>query len=385
MTKGNSLSKVCHQIAQECTECSQCVGECFFLRETGLTPAEIAHKEPSVEEAYSCTLCGLCEILCPASLSLSTMFSAARKKAVDEGRMEIEAYRYMFPDRRNHLMSFYRKHRGLHYADLSPDREGSSAFFPGCIMLTYSPELVRAVFANLQDTRRELTLITDCCGLPLEQLGLQARHRRYLANLQAKLAGLKIKSIITACPNCYYQLSPLLSSSGIKLLTVYEALDFEAMIGNHPYPASRGELITIHDSCPDRREGIFAGQVRDALKRKGYTVMELPNSKEKTTCCGSGGQVTHFRPDLAEKLVEKRWQEFRQTGAQIFAAYCLGCVLNLAKNSGSNKVQHVLNLLLDLPQDFTGAKQQLRQLFEGPQGEKNWEAVMNEEETENEL
>jgi fumarate reductase (CoM/CoB) subunit B len=385
MPNRNSLSKICHKIAEECTECYQCVEECFFLQETGLTPAEIAARGPSVEEAYSCTLCGLCETLCPASLSLSGMFSAARKEAVDQGRMEIAAYRYMFPDRKNQMMTFYRKHQGLNYNDLSPDRECSTAFFPGCIMLTYSPELVRAVFAHLQDSRQELTLITDCCGLPLEQLGVQARHHRYLGNLQAKLAGLKIKSLITACPNCYYQLSSLLSPGGIKLLTVYEALNIDPIIGNYPDTAGKSNLITIHDSCPDRRDGIFAGQVREALKRKGYTIVELPNSKEKTTCCGSGGQITHFRPDLAEKLVDKRWQEFHRTGAQFFTAYCLGCVLNLAKNSGNKKVQHVLNLLLDVPQDFTGVKQKLRQLFEGPQGEKNWEAIMNEEETDNEL
>lgn len=376
MKNQNSLTEICQVITEECTECGQCTQVCLFLEEAGITPAAMAQRGPSISEAYSCTLCGLCEIVCPVSLKLKDMFLAARKEAVSQGQIDINKYRYMFPDRKNNTLAFYRQYNKIDYADLKPDREASAAFFPGCAMLTYSPELVRAVFAHLQKSRPDLTLITDCCGILLEQLGMSQRYSQFADYLQEKLGRLKIKSLISACPSCYYQLPSTLSGSSIELLTVYEALDLERLISRETPGNNGGTLVTIHDSCPDRWQGTFANQAREALKQMGYSVRELKNNREHTVCCGSGGQLSHFRQDLSQQLIEQRSREANATGADIFAAYCVGCTLNFAKRPSDKKVQHVLNLLLDVPQDFVGVKLKAAQIFEGPQGEKNWEKVM---------
>lgn len=370
MISHDNLVKACEHIIQNCTDCQLCVGACPFLQEVGASPIEIAGRQPTAAEAYSCALCGLCEAVCPASLSVKRMFWEARNAAVRSGQIDINAYRYMFPDREYNVMSYYREARGIQYEHLNCDAECANGFFPGCVMQTYSPELVNEVYKHLKDNWGDISLITDCCGLPLEQLGLEARANSFSSRLLDKLTKLKIRNLIIACPNCYYLLKHKLANSNIKLLTVYEGLAPAKL------PQSPDQEITIHDSCPDRHEGIFAEQARQALTLKGYTVKELPNCKEMAICCGSGGQVTHFRPDLADQLVAQRWQELEQNPASIVAAYCLGCVLNLAKVPNSKKVQHVLNLLLDVEQDFTGVKAKAKEIFEGPQGEKAWNKIM---------
>lgn len=370
MVSYDKLTGACEQIMQNCTDCRLCVEACPFLQEVGAGPLEIAQRKPTVEEAYSCTLCGLCEAVCPTSLSVRQLFWETRNRAVESGQIDINAYRYMFPDRKYTVMSYYREAQGIGYDHLNCDAECANGFFPGCVMLTYAPELVNTAFRHLQDNWGDISLITDCCGLPLEQLGLKARANQFSERLIEKLTKLKIKNLITACPNCYYLLKQKLAHSNIKLLTVYEGLKSTTLQKSH------GQVITIHDSCPDRHEGIFAKQARNALCLKGYTIEELPNCRETAICCGSGGQVTHFRPDLADQLVAQRWQELEQNPASIVAAYCLGCVLNLAKVPNSKQVQHVLNLLLDVAQDFTGAKAKAKQIFEGPQGEEAWSKIM---------
>lgn len=370
MVSSDNLTRTCEQITENCTDCQLCVETCPFLQEIGASPIEIARRKPSVVEAYSCTLCGLCEAVCPASLSLKQMFWEGRKAAVHSGQIDIDAYRYMFPDRKYNVMSYYRLAAGIQYDHLNCNAESAHGFFPGCVMQTYSPELVNTIFRHLQDNWGDISLITDCCGLPLEQLGLEARAGNFTHRLVDKLTKLKIKNLFIACPNCYYLLKQKLSNSHIKLLTVYEGLESTKL------PGSRDQIITVHDSCPDRHEGIFAAQARQALTLKGYTVKELPSCRETSICCGSGGQVTHFRPDLADQLVSLRWQELEQNPASIVAAYCLGCVLNLAKVPNSKKVQHVLNLLLDVEQDFTGVKAKAKEIFEGPQGEEAWNKIM---------
>ncbi|WP_191966049.1 (Fe-S)-binding protein [Oryzomonas japonica] len=152
--------------------------------------------------------------------------------------------------------------------------------------------------------------------------------------------------------------------------TVYEVLDF----GNGK--RNDGRRCAVHDSCPDRVAGLFGSQVRTLLEQSGFTTVEMLHSKANTICCGSGGQLSHFRPDLVDELVEQRHAEFQQTDADILAGYCMSCVLKYDAMLPSIPVTHALNLLLELEPDYSGVKERARRMFERPDGEKLWEEVM---------
>lgn len=381
------LRELCREVSSDCLLCNNCVRECLFLRQTGEDIAGIARRGPSVEEAYACSLCGLCEAVCPAHLSLRRMFGETRNQAVEKDYISIADYRYMFPDRKMNMMKAYREFRGIHYDDLTAGREGSVGFFPGCTMLTYSPELTRTLFCSLKKVYGELTLLQDCCGLPLYQLGLQKRGDDYLRSIKAKLRAWQVKSIVIACPNCYYQLRPILQDtenklqdSKIEVLTIFEALK-NTEVFNRCRKENQGYKVTVHDSCPDRFYGIFARQARAALLAQGCRLVEMEHHHERTVCCGSGGQVSHSRADLAEEMVKCRLEEAQQTGATVLAGYCLGCVLNFARipNAKKMKIRHVCDLLLGLEADYCQVKAKAKKIFNGPAGEELWEKIMNEE------
>lgn len=282
----------------------------------------------------------------------------------------------MFPDRETTVMSIYREIHDIDYYDLAPGKKAPVAFFPGCTMMTYSSELTREQYRQLNNKYSELTLIQDCCGLPLFQLGLQDRGQQFIRNLKNKLKKLGIDTIITSCPNCFYQLRSFFTETNIRILTIYEALeDTEAFTKKD---TEIKPTITVHDSCPDRTEGLYANQVRRALAKKGYSILEMKHNRNLTRCCGSGGQVSHFQPELAQQHVQSRVQEAQNTGAQLLTGYCVGCVLNFAKLPGGLEVKHVLNLLLDMDQDFEGLKNKAKTMFEGPTGMEHWEKVMAE-------
>ncbi|NMA68566.1 MAG: (Fe-S)-binding protein [Desulfitobacterium sp.] len=367
--------EIIQKIQDECLSCGQCISECQLLQSIGEDVVEIAERLLSPKEAFSCSLCGLCEGVCPLGLSPRDMFQFMRKKAVAEGTYPIHDYKYMFPDRPLNVMKAYRQVYGVDYQELNPDREGEVAFFPGCTMLTYNPDLIFTSMDYLRKEYKDVTLLTDCCGLPLWQLGLKERWENFTQDLKEKLLKLNVKKVILACSNCYYQLQLLAKELGITLLTIYEALEDSEAFNT---PIMKEKILTVHDSCPDRFQGIFAKQTRQALEKKGYQVVEMEHHHEKALCCGSGGQVTHAAPSLAQELVETRLGEVEETNAQILTAYCLGCVLNLSKNQDSIPVQHVLNLLLDFEQEYVGLKKRTQTLFDGPEGEKLWEKVMQD-------
>lgn len=359
----------CQEIAEKCTACGQCVASCLLLEEISEAPLNIASRGATVEEAFSCTLCELCTAVCPAGLSPAGMFAAKRVEAIAGGEFPIDDYRYLYPDRELNTCKLYREKYNIHYRELSVDQEGEVAFFPGCTMMTYAPAVTGAAFYHLEELWPHTTFLTDCCGKPLYQMGLKERGENYTTYLKSKLKKLGVKVLITACPNCFYELRTHLAPDGIEVRTIYENWG----------PGAAGEaVITVHDSCPDRHEGIFARQVRAALEHSGYRLVEMEHHGANTFCCGSGGQVSHFRPDLALALTNRRLEEAGKTTAGVLAGYCLSCVLNFARAATGLKVRHVLDLLLGLEEDYTEIKKRAKALFTGAEGEENWRRLMAE-------
>jgi Fe-S oxidoreductase len=147
--------------------------------------------------------------------------------------------------------------------------------------------------------------------------------------------------------------------------------------------------VTLHDSCPDRREGVFGAAARAALTAKGYVLREMERTGPDSVCCGSGGHVGAFRPEFCDALKAERLSEAARTGADVLAAYCAGCVLNLAARRfrspaaslglpGPCRVNHVCDLLLETDAEYSGRRSQTDAMLAGEAGEALWAQVMRD-------
>ena len=293
MACDNTVNKVQTETARikaECSQCGLCSDGCAFLAEN-TSPAEMAARGLTKEEAYSCSLCAKCQALCPLGLNPMGMFQERRVETMQNQELEAEEFNYFMPDCEDNVMNYYRQYYGIDYSNLESDKSSTTYFFPGCTLMTYSPALTKEIYNRLRHKQGCGGILTDCCGLPLYQMGLRARAGKFTNYLVEKITAKGIKSLIAACPNCYYKLKATFQPLGVKIFTVYETLDF-------PW-SSRTDLplCTIHDSCPDRMEGIFVRQTRKVLQHMGYRIVEMSNILQDSPCCGSGGQISHFRPD----------------------------------------------------------------------------------------
>jgi fumarate reductase (CoM/CoB) subunit B len=355
------------EIGQRCVECGNCAESCRLLTDLKKCPKTLALRGISWQEAYGCALCGKCEAVCNLGLSPFRMFEQRRVEAVKNKEIDVNEYRYLFPDRPVTVMSLFREFYGIDYAGLNMSVPSETAFLPGCTMFTYSPELTKKVYAALAKDYRNPILLDDCCGLPMYQIGLPARGDKIKERLKTKVTDLGVKRLIVACPNCYYQLKKENLFRGVELVTVYEALHNYFV----PNRASNGssEIYTVHDSCPDRFEGIFAQQVRAALEQAGYPLAEMKHNRQNSICCGSSGQLEHFRPEWSKEHHLQNLDEAAAAGADVLLAYCQACVLNIGDVADRRvKVKHVLNLLLEFEEDYKEIKQMASEMFLGEQG-----------------
>lgn len=338
------------------------------MAEIGQTPAEMVSRGIMAEEALGCTLCGLCERVCPVEISPKKMFLERRLEAIRNREYDIAPMHYLLPDAKQNLMTCYRDFFGIDYQDIVVREKAPVAFFPGCTMMTYAPGLTRVVFNELKRSCDCGGVLLECCGKPLQQIGLNSRFESLQKSLLVSIERFAIRTVIAACPGCYYELAAVLKPRGVALKTVYEAVGLTRM--------PHGMACTVHDSCPDRFDGVFAGQVRAELEKGGALLREMKRNRTETPCCGSGGHIIHFRPDLAEKHVVQRLREVALTEAEMLVGYCMSCVLQFTGGGGNIPVQHALNLLLGYEEDYGKVKEHVAEMFAGSEGERLWEQMM---------
>ena len=186
------ISKMVH----DCSSCGECLRDCSFLQFYG-TPAVIAGRgkaESNLLSAFSCSLCGLCDAVCPELLSPSSMFLEMRREAVSKGLLDLTPYSPW-----------------LHYETLGSScifkrhfiPEGcNTVFFPGCSLAGTRPEAVKNLFAVLLKFEPTAGLVLDCCGKISHDLGLSDRFERVIDVLSRGLQDSGVTRILTACPGC---------------------------------------------------------------------------------------------------------------------------------------------------------------------------------------
>lgn len=368
------------QFTEKCISCGLCVKECEVLSSLNISPAAIAeilstqnsYPNELIEAIQTCSLCGLCSHKCPLDLSPNELILVARQLLVRGKMVDSDGYRILHVDHQHHLFSLYRKNWQIDYKKLHR-KQSPVLFFPGCTLSSYAPQLTRTSFYWLQQQGMNVGMDEQCCGLPLESIGLFERHRQHLKRLEKKFTNAGVKQIVTACPNCFYHLQDKFES--IEICSLYQ------LLAETGIRVSKLETpVTVHDSCPDRFSGQIGRSVRTLLDANKLT--EMPHHKESTICCGAGGLVSMVDPQLSNQRARTRIEEFHQSHTNYCISFCMGCVKRLesaqAKVSANNEeslsqqqVVHILELVFNLRINHDELQQQLELMWQDERGDEN--------------
>lgn len=288
------------EMVHDCTSCGECVRPCAFLQQQG-TPAAIAAQgdaDHNLRRAFGCSLCGLCDGVCPELLSPSAMFMAMRQQAVARKLIDLKPYQPWLRYEKLGSHPLFRR-------DLIP-AGCTTVFFPGCSLPGTRPEAVQGLYRMLRKQDATIGLVLDCCGKISHDLGLADRFQQIFKRLTNRLQNQGISRIVTACPGC----SKVLQKQGdqFEVVSVYEVISEGQGSGfdfaqTPPAPGSRpmDPAVVIHDPCPARFDAAQQQAVRKLVAATGYQVKELPFSGSNTRCCGQGGMVEGCVPGTVTK------------------------------------------------------------------------------------
>lgn len=332
-------------------QCLECVKVCPYLERFGAYPKKYAREIYNNESIVmgvrqanklinSCSLCGLCEAVCPEDFAMQELCLTARRSMVRREKMPPSAHEFALMD-----MAFS---RGERFAMVrhAPDRERSAHFFfPGCQLCASSPDQVVRVYDHLRGRLPDgVGMMLDCCGTPAYWAGQEDGFTEVLAYVQETWREMGRPRIIAACATCLRTFKQHLPD-----LTVVSLWQVMVEIG---LPESvdgarnrSGSPVAVLDPCTTRYEPEVRSAVRQLLERLNVPVEELRLSGETAECCGFGGLMQNANADVAREVVRRRSEQSERD----YAAYCAMCRDNLAQTG--KRTLHLLDLMFPDPDE----------------------------------
>ena len=346
-------SDIYWKFAGACTQCGHCKEACASLGSAGMSLGEIAKALLAVERGAEtaedaimnlaarpelvqavrgCFFCTSCKNTCFAHNDVCELIYAARVDFQNLGLIERAAWSSVLVDQEWDIFTAYRAIHGIGFADLTRHKayEGHEAesdcavaFFPGCSLAAYAPELTREIFQAVDELGGKATMIDACCGSSLKSAGFYERAEALCSRNVDEIVASGAEQLVCVCPGCANDMRAALDARGVDV-EVRSLAGWLAERGFKPkraLPEDAQGSLCISKSCQDR-DGSYLEDLRAVLglEQDSFAVFH--------GCCGAGGAVSAFDPDRQARQVDAKLS-FAPDGATV-VSMCPTCTYTYA-------------------------------------------------------
>jgi Fe-S oxidoreductase len=332
---------------KRCFQCGLCDTVCPWNRVRTFSMRKIVREatfgltDIESEDIWRCTTCGRCPQRCPRDVRQIDSGVALRRIATEyqvfpKAVKPVRTASASLIDEGNPL-SEARKDRANWAEGLSvqPFTEGMEIlYFPGCY-LSYDPRLKKVARATAQILNRAevdfgiLGAEENCCGESIRKAGDEELFKRLArANIKTFIDH-GVKKILVSSPHCYHTFKNEYPEFRVNFEVIhisqylFELLQAGRLAINKEYR----KKVAYHDPCYlGRHNGIF-DEPREALKKvPGLALIELPESRVDSLCCGGGGGRIWMETQKGERFSELRLQQALDIGVEVLATACPYCI-----------------------------------------------------------
>ncbi|MDY7079176.1 MAG: (Fe-S)-binding protein [Chloroflexota bacterium] len=382
--------------ALHCVRCGLCLSVCpgyrESLNETDSPRARVALvqalKEGLLEEPtdgyseafFRCLLCGACTFACPSGVAVDRILELTRGELAGQGLLpqalsDLDA---RIAEYRN--ISAEENEGRLIWADNLPTpptglgkERAEVAYFVGCVS-SFFPRSYKVPQALVQIFDRagvDYTLLGGaewCCGYPMFINGELERARELIQHNIEAVRAMGAKKVVTTCPSCFHfwkhsypaalgsppSSPPMGGKEGGLGFEVQHATEFLADLletGNLELRELR-ENVTYHDPCDlGRKGGVIEAPRRVLAQIPGLRLVEMAENRDSSHCCGGGGNLESFAPEVGQAVARNRIRQAADIGAGTIVSACQQCERTLANAARAERlrirVQDITELVLE--------------------------------------
>jgi len=355
---GGDAFKLCYQCGLCDTVCPWNRVRTFSIRKI-IREATFGLTEIESEDMWRCTSCGRCPEECPRGVKQIEIGVALRRIATEYGVFPaaVKPIRTINAGlvAQGNPFGEERKNRGQ-WKEGMPVKtftEGTEIlYFPGCYP-SYDPRMKRVARATatiLAKAGVDFGILSEkesCCGESIRKTGDEELFKRLAKeNIRAFIDN-GVKKILVSSPHCYHTFKNEYPEFMVNFEVIHISQYLFELIDGGRLKIAKDfrKNITYHDPCYlGRHNGIY-DEPREALKRiPGLELDEMPDSREKSLCCGGGGGRIWMETPREERFSDLRLEQAKGIGAEVLATSCPYCITNFEDSRVNMEYENVLEI-----------------------------------------
>jgi Fe-S oxidoreductase len=346
-----------------CYQCGLCDAVCPWNRFIDFSMRKIVRQatfgmtDIESEDIWRCTTCGSCPQQCPRDVGQIESGVSLRRLATEYG---------IFPNAVKPLRTVSaslsgagnplgedRQTRADWGKELSvkPFAEGMQVlYFSGCY-LSYDPRLkkvARATAGILNKAGVDYGILgtkENCCGESIRKTGNEDLFKRLARENIKTFIDNGVKKIVVSSPHCYHTFKNEYPEFMVHFEVVHISQFLCELMAQGRLPLSKAfdHKVTYHDPCYLGHHNTVYDDPRTVLTRvPGLELIEMPESRENSLCCGGGGGRIWMETVKGERFSDLRVAQAVETGAEVLATACPYCIANFEDSRLALKDEHAL-------------------------------------------
>lgn len=291
-----------------------------------------------VEDVFKCSVCGLCEVVCPVELPLIEFWEELRYELTRRGyaplsihkKLKEITYRHYNPysgdqERRGDWANF----------EVKPSR---TLYFAGCTASFRLQNLAKATANALTKLGIEFTIAGKneyCCGSPFLRTGQRDIFEKLFEKNMRYWEKSGIERIITSCPGCYKTISqdyPKIAREKGYEFNI-EVVHIVSILEKGNFEKVEGVKATYHDPCHLGRHMGMYEEPRNVIRKLGIDFVEMERNRQYSLCCGAGGGLRSQFGEISFEIGRERVIDAMETGAEYLITCCPFCEYHLSKSA----------------------------------------------------
>ncbi len=339
--EGGEILKLCYQ-------CGTCTAVCPWNKVRDFIVRRIMHQgqlgliDFEDEDIWLCATCNSCVKRCPRGVEIVDIMRALRRAVTELGIAKVpDSLRLTIKnisavgnplgepeDKRTDWA------KGL---DVKPYTEGTEILYFPCCIPEYDTSVQRVARASVNILKKAgvdfgiLGNRASCCGESVRKAGDENVFERLARSNISTFEETGVKKVVVSSPHCYHTFK----NEYPKLGGDFEVTHFSQYLlelikeGRLSFSREINKKVAYHDPCYLGRHNDIYDEPREVLRSiPGLELVELPDCRENSLCCGGGGGRIWMETKSGERFSDIRIEQALGADAGVLAVACPYCMLN---------------------------------------------------------
>jgi Fe-S oxidoreductase len=226
-------------------------------------------------------------------------------------------------------------------------------YFVGCY-LSYDPRMKKVAVATAEILDRAgvdfgiLGSQENCCGESIRKTGSEEVFKRLARENIKTFIDNGVRRILVSSPHCYHTFKNEYPEFMVNFEVIHVAQFLAELIdqGRLEFTRPVEKKVTYHDPCYMGRHNDIYDEPRKVLEKiPGLELVEMPDFRKDSLCCGGGGGRIWMDTPKNERFSDLRLMQAHDVGAGVLATACPYCITNFEESRLNLEYEDVLEVM----------------------------------------